>query len=182
MGIIDRSIEWIYSHASKRTAGSWILTPVVGTLFSLFTSLFVYVPIKLERMLEFPVFISVPLKYYIATPLAAAGVLMMIITNIQYAMLRGTAVPTTPPETLITTGLFRYSRNPMHTGVFLLMYGFAFYYSSIFAVLVFIPLYIFFDVRLIKKIEEPELLKRLGKPYEEYRNKTPMFIPSIFRK
>lgn len=34
----------------------------------------------------------------------------------------------------------------------------------------------------LKKIEEPELAKRLGKEYLEYKKVTPMFIPKLWPK
>ena len=34
----------------------------------------------------------------------------------------------------------------------------------------------------LKRIEEPELVKRLGDEYAEYRGRTPMFIPGFSRR
>lgn len=65
----------------------------------------------------------------------------------------------------------------MLTGVFLILFGIGFAFNSISLVLVFTPLYILVNVWELKQIEEPELVKRLGKDYVEYREKTPMFIP-----
>jgi protein-S-isoprenylcysteine O-methyltransferase Ste14 len=36
---------------------------------------------------------------------------------------------------------------------------------------------VIFNVWELKHIEEPELVKRLGKEYVEYRKRTPMFVP-----
>lgn len=49
------------------------------------------------------------------------------------------------------------------------------------AVLVFVPLFILVNDWELKAIEEPELLKRLGDEYAEYRRRTPMFIPGLGR-
>jgi protein-S-isoprenylcysteine O-methyltransferase Ste14 len=38
---------------------------------------------------------------------------------------------------------------------------------------------ILINVWELKAIEEPELTKRLGQDYIEYRKKTPMFFPSL---
>ena len=46
-------------------------------------------------------------------------------------------------------------------------------------VLVFTPLYVLINVWELKHIEEPELARRLGDEYIEYRRQTPMFIPRI---
>jgi protein-S-isoprenylcysteine O-methyltransferase Ste14 len=50
---------------------------------------------------------------------------------------------------------------------------------------IFTPLFILINVWELKAIEEPELLKRLGQDYIEYRKRTPMFFPGfgiIFRR
>ena len=41
----------------------------------------------------------------------------------------------------------------------------------------FTPLYVLVNMWELKEIEEPELVRRLGDEYIEYRRKTPMFIP-----
>ena len=65
----------------------------------------------------------------------------------------------------------------MLTGVFLILFGIGFAFNSISLVFVFTPLYMFVNVWELKQIEEPELIKRLGEDYVEYRAQTPMFIP-----
>jgi protein-S-isoprenylcysteine O-methyltransferase Ste14 len=57
------------------------------------------------------------------------------------------------------------------------MFGFGIYYSSVLTIFISIPLYILLDVSILKRIEEPDLEKRLGAAYAEYKNKTPMFFP-----
>lgn len=31
----------------------------------------------------------------------------------------------------------------------------------------------------LRAVEEPELVKRFGKKYEDYKNSVPMFVPSL---
>ena len=70
-------------------------------------------------------------------------------------------------------------RNPMVTGVFLLLFGIGFAIGSLSLVLIFTPLYILVHLWELKNIEEPELIRRLGEDYLAYRSRTPMFIPKI---
>ena len=65
----------------------------------------------------------------------------------------------------------------MLTGVFLILFGIGFGVNSVSLVFFFTPLYVLINVWELKKIEEPELMRRLGDEYIEYRRLTPMFIP-----
>jgi len=51
--------------------------------------------------------------------------------------------------------------------------------DSLLLVLVVTPLYIAANVRELKNIEEPELVRRLGDEYVAYRDETPMFPPGL---
>ena len=65
------------------------------------------------------------------------------------------------------------------TGVFLLLFGIGFIVNSASLVFFFTPLYVLINVWELKKIKEPELIKRLGDEYIEYQRRTPMFIPGF---
>ena len=65
----------------------------------------------------------------------------------------------------------------MLTGVFLLLFGVGFGVNSIALVFFFTPLFMLINVWELKEIEEPELIRRLGDDYVEYRRRTPMFLP-----
>jgi len=67
----------------------------------------------------------------------------------------------------------------MLTGVFLFLFGVGFGVNSVSLVFFFTPLYVLINVWELKKIEEPELVKRLGDEYVQFRRQTPMFIPGF---
>ena len=92
---------------------------------------------------------------------------------------KGTPVPFNPPPKLVTTGPYAYTRNPMLTGVFFLLFGFGIFLGSISLLTVYTPLFIWINFWELKSIEEPEIERRLGQDYIEYRKKTPMFFPRI---
>jgi protein-S-isoprenylcysteine O-methyltransferase Ste14 len=66
----------------------------------------------------------------------------------------------------------------MLTGVFVFLFGVGLWLNSISLVFFFTPLFIIFIVWEVKQIEEPELIRRLGSDYVEYRKRTPMFLPN----
>ena len=65
----------------------------------------------------------------------------------------------------------------MLTGVFLFLLGVGFGVNSVSLVFFFAPLFVLINVWELKEIEEPELMRRLGEEYIEYRRQTPMFVP-----
>lgn len=78
---------------------------------------------------------------------------------------------------LVTSGIYKYVRNPMYTtDVIILVSVFLItgtYFSGLLAILYIVQLYPFV------KLEERELLESFGESYERYCEETPRFIPNI---
>ena len=64
----------------------------------------------------------------------------------------------------------------------MLMFGLGFILKSIFLILCFTPFFILVNVTEIRVIEEPELAMRLGRDYLDYKKRTPMFFPRLWKK
>jgi protein-S-isoprenylcysteine O-methyltransferase Ste14 len=94
---------------------------------------------------------------------------------------KGTPVPVNPPPKLVNTGPYAYARNPMLTGIFFILFGIGFIVGSPSLLFVFAPIFVVCSVLEFKCIEEPELEKRLGETYREYKRKTPILIPKLFK-
>lgn len=84
-------------------------------------------------------------------------------------------------KNLVVSGPYKYTRNPMLFGTFLMYLAFAFFMNSITAVLIVSAIFVFM-LTVVVKMEEKRLLNDFGKPYEEYRKKVSMFIPWFQRK
>ena len=112
-------------------------------------------------------------------PILAIGLFLTLWSILHFIKVKGTPVPFNPPPKLVTTGPYAFARNPMLTGVFILLFGFGILFRSISLVFIFTPLFILFNVLELRAIEEPELEKRLGKDYFEYKKRVPMFIPRL---
>jgi protein-S-isoprenylcysteine O-methyltransferase Ste14 len=65
----------------------------------------------------------------------------------------------------------------MMTGLFITLFGLGIWCRSISLVFIFSPLFVLLSAWELKAIEEPELEKRLGKEYIEYKKRVPMFFP-----
>jgi len=91
---------------------------------------------------------------------------------------KGTPAPFDPPKEFVATGLFRFVRNPMYYGGLCVLTGWVLLTRSMW-MLVYAAFLItamhFFTVL----VEEPQLRKRFGKPYEEYCQRVPRWNPKF---
>lgn len=170
-------IDLVHRAASGTKKTRIVLTPIGVTIFGVFTAIFVIAAIFVDRLLDLPHLLPEGARLAVSIPMIAAGIAITAWSAIHFLKVKGTPVPFNPPPKVVKTGPYRYARNPMLTGVFLLLFGLGFWANSFSLVFFFTPLYVLINVWELKKIEEPELIRRLGDEYIEYRNQTPMFIP-----
>jgi len=159
-----------------------LLTPIGVTIFGGFTALFVFAAILVDRLLNLPRLLPEGARLPVSIPMIAVGLAVTAWSAFHFLKVRGSPVPFNPPPQVVNTGPYRYARNPMLTGVFLFLFGIGFIVNSVSLVFLFTPLYVLINVWELKRIEEPELIKRLGDEYIEYRRQTPMFIPGCKRR
>ena len=89
---------------------------------------------------------------------------------------RGTPLPLDPPKQFVATGPYRFVRNPMMLGVFLVLLGEAALYSSR-IVLFYSGCLVMLAVLFVRCIEEPGLERRFGAAYTTYKTQVPRWIP-----
>jgi len=176
MGIRDRWINLLHRAATGTKKTRTLLTPLGVVIFGGFTGLFVILAVLVDRWLSLLWPLSSGLSWLITVPLIAIGVGLTAWSGSHFLKVKGTPVPFNPPPTLVMTGPYQFVRNPMLTGVFLLLFGLGFAIKSLSLVVLFTPLFILANVWELKEIEEPELVKRLGEDYVAYKQRTPMFI------
>jgi protein-S-isoprenylcysteine O-methyltransferase Ste14 len=182
MNIRDRWINLLYRAATGTRKTRTLLTPIGVLIFGVFTGLFVILAVVADRWLSIRWPLPSGLSWPIATSLIAIGVGMTTWSASHFRKVKGTPVPFNPPPVLVMTGPYRFARNPMLTGVFLILFGIGFAIKSLSLVVLFTPLYVLTNVWELKKIEEPELVKRLGEDYVAYQRQTPMLIPGMRRR
>jgi len=107
--------------------------------------------------------------------LAIGSLLLLWCVRDFYVVGRGSLAPWAPPENLVTTGLYRRTRNPMYVAVITILSGWALYFDSrtlwIYAACVAIA----FQLRIIFG-EEPWLARTHGAAWVEYRMKVPRWL------
>jgi protein-S-isoprenylcysteine O-methyltransferase Ste14 len=179
MGFRKPWINLLHRAATGTKKSRTLLTPIGVTIFGVFTALFVFAAIFVDRLLGLPRLLPEGARLPVSIPMIAVGLAVTAWSAFHFLKVKGTPVPFNPPPKVVNTGPYRYARNPMLTGVFLFLLGVGFSINSASLVTFFTPLYVLINVWELKKIEEPELMKRLGDEYIEYRRQTPMFIPGF---
>jgi protein-S-isoprenylcysteine O-methyltransferase Ste14 len=89
---------------------------------------------------------------------------------------RGTLAPWDPPRRLVVAGVYRHVRNPMISGVLLVLLGEALAFFSP-ELLAWAAVFFAINATYIPLIEEPVLARRFGEDYREYRRHVPRWLP-----
>ena len=179
MSLKKKWIETFYNIATGSRKIRNFFTPLGAFFYGLLVLVFVVVALNIDRLIGITSIFSNPLNIILSLPVFSLALFLIGWSVQNFLKAKGTPVPFNPPPILVTTGPYAYTRNPMLTGVFSLLFGFGVLLGSASLLVVFTPLFIFINFWDFKSIEEPELDKRLGEEYIEYRERTPMFFPSI---
>ena len=117
----------------------------------------------------------------VGIPLVIGGLFLALWCAILLVLRgHGTPAPFDPPKKFVVLGPYRYVRNPMMLGGFSALLGVSFILASLSGILFILLLSLLFQL-FILYIEEPGLLERFGKNYEDYKKNNPRWIP-FFKK
>ncbi len=109
--------------------------------------------------------------------LIVAGLYFLVNTIKLFARLgEGTLSPLHPTQKLVVSGIYRHVRNPMITGVLLIVLGESITFFSVWVFGLFLFFFIGNHVYFIKS-EEPGLVKRFGDDFLLYKKNVPRWIP-----
>ena len=108
-------------------------------------------------------------------PLLLGVTLLLSTVREFYVAGRGTLAPWSPPDELVTTGLYRFSRNPMYVAVVLVLLGWAALFHS-WALLVYaVAIATGFHLRVVFG-EEPWLRRAHGMSWVRYEARVPRWF------
>lgn len=178
----NKIITFLSKIATGNSKVRILLTPIGGGAFILFSIAFVIISLIMDEALKFPKLFYTPCNLMISMPIIMLGLFLILWSSLLFVKARGTPVPISPPTKLVNTGPYAFIRNPIVLGYILVFLGVGFFLQSISLALIFTPFYFLLLILEIKLIEEPELEKRLGKEYLEYKERVPMFIPRLRRR
>ena len=118
---------------------------------------------------EFAFPLAIPFSALIAIACAGIGVLIAVLALRQFKTAETTIDPLTPEEasSLVRSGVFGHSRNPMYVGLILVLTGWCIWLGSLANVLVLVAFFVLITELQIKP-EEAALRTLFGKEYEDY--------------
>lgn len=113
--------------------------------------------------------IALPGRTRIAVALTLLGVAIALAGVVAFRAHRTTVNPLTPSASsvVVSSGMFRFSRNPIHLGLLLALAGWVVYLSNVLAALL-LPAFVAYMNRFQIKEEERALLAKFGSPFAQY--------------
>jgi protein-S-isoprenylcysteine O-methyltransferase Ste14 len=90
----------------------------------------------------------------------------------------GTPAPWQPIKNFIVQGPYRYVRNPMLIGVNLFLTAEAILLQS-YPILAWMVVFVVVNTIYFRFSEEPQLKKRFGRAYADYKREVPRWLPRL---
>ena len=123
-----------------------------------------------------------PIKQIIFAPYSYVGILLFILgwipniwVGIYFRKLKTSIPAKQMPEKLVTSSMFKFSRNPNYLGMAIALFGEAIFLGSLISFVIPI-LFIVLVNRFNIRFEEEALEKKFGKRYLEYKKRVRKWI------
>lgn len=165
----------------KKFAGLWVALVVFGLVVP---GVFYLVVSWLDDISGLSPLLPEPSNMFAAVIALAIG-LFWVLWSYSYLHFVGKGSPVEafgialyPTQTLVTTGPYSYTRNPMVLGLLFVLLAIVFVANSI-AGLILIPILALLAVAYLKAFEERGLVRRFGEDYVEYRKAVPVLVPTF---
>lgn len=111
------------------------------------------------------------------------GVLICALGVLQFAQHKTTVNPLQPSKatSLVTTGVYKFTRNPMYLGMVTISLSVSIYFSTLLG-LVFVALQYFYLTYFQIFPEERALVKLFGDEFTDYSTRVPRWLMLNFKK
>jgi len=107
------------------------------------------------------------------------GWMILLVSRLQIGRYGGARITIEDDHRLVTSGMYRFIRNPQYLGMLLVLSGYAFSLGSlIVTVIIMISLLAILTSRI--RLEEELLLAAFGDEYREYMRRTWRLVPHIY--
>ncbi len=121
--------------------------------------------------------INIPNQTLVSIIILLIGVFILIVPVSKFIKSKTTVSPIKFKKVnkLITSGIYKYSRNPMYLGFLMIVISTSIYYLNIFSIIT--PIFFYFWINRFQiKREEIFLNKKFGQKYITYKSKTRKWI------
>jgi protein-S-isoprenylcysteine O-methyltransferase Ste14 len=131
------------------------------------------------------IFVPFNVPHYLIVPgilFMLAGITLAFLSVYLFAVRgEGTPAPFDPPTKFVAVGPYQFTRNPMYVGGLTLLTGLALYLSSP-AILLLVPILTLLFHLVVVYYEEPNLERRFGDSYLQYKQQVCRWIPGFVKK
>lgn len=122
----------------------------------------------LDRFIALPVVVS-PMIRNLGLALAGIGFLLGLLSLYAFTKARTTLNPHGSVKTIVSSGVYRFTRNPIYLGMVLMLIGFPLAFGNVWGIPL-APVFILLMNKLVIKHEEAYLEKKFGEAYTGYKS------------
>ncbi len=129
--------------------------------------------------IEWNLFPSSPILFQIAgLALFLIGISIFIQSVVLFIKIgNGTLAPWNPTKKLVVKSLYRHTRNPMISGVLLILIAESLVFQSM-VILIWAAVFFIINTLYFIMSEEPKLQEKFGDEYREYCENVPRWVPN----
>jgi protein-S-isoprenylcysteine O-methyltransferase Ste14 len=147
---------------SKNSAGIRIPAPIL-------TIIHITMAILLRRLAPIP--IPAPaFVQWLGLGFAALGFILGVLALIEFRRARAALDPRKPTKSLVTSGIYNYTRNPVYLGFVFMLVGLPLTMGTYWGVILVWPLVVFMN-NLVIKPEETYLEKNFKDQFTDYQSR-----------
>ena len=123
----------------------------------------------LGRFIALPIVVS-PLFKSIGLALAGIGFLLGLLSLYSFTKARTTVNPHGSVRAIVSSGVYRFTRNPIYLGMTFMLIGFPLAFGNVWGIPL-APVFILLMNKLVIEHEEAYLEKKFGEAYTGYRSR-----------
>jgi protein-S-isoprenylcysteine O-methyltransferase Ste14 len=172
-------VELLFSVTTGPKRRRAVLTPLVLIVVVGLFLLLLFLSLYIDKLLGLPRLLPGVVGTTIGLLLLTSGVALHSWCLVLFWRAKGTGIPVNPPLELVTVGPYAWTRNPMLIAMFFWLAGIGFLLTSMSMVFFWTPVFMVINLIELKLVEEPEIERRLGASFTEYKRNVPMLIPRV---
>lgn len=140
----------------------WLLAAVIATWF-------------IGQAQPFGLSLDFPITQLLGGLLVGAGIILMALAAMEMRKQRTTIIPHKEADSLVTSGIFKRTRNPIYLGDAAILAGLALRWDAVLAI-VLVPIFIWIIEKRFIILEENMLRRKFRADFAHYEQKTRRWV------